>query len=186
MGTVSHSMRRHTFCGERTLSLDDNALSISGDGETHLISYQDIQSIKVAYHGFGSSRSEFLFATKHHGKHKVTSHHYVSLGLFEDRSSTFYPFLSALCERVARANPSARFKEGSVLYIVIALTVFLLTAGVTGVLLYQVIFFGSEGTDISILFGILGSATAAYLSAKTIVTNRVRSFDPMNVPFEAM
>jgi hypothetical protein len=43
---------------------------------------------------------------------QLTSHHYLSLGNFEDRSPAFFQFVSALVARVRAANPVAQIVSG--------------------------------------------------------------------------
>jgi len=178
---LTYSVRPNLFSGPQTYELQSDALVVRKGAKTRRVPYGDIKSLRlIDYANFGGRQRQCTLKTDAHGKLKVRSHHYVSLGNFENRSTTFDPFIRELCGCIRTANPDAEFVRGSgslqiVWSIVLACAVF----GWIGWVAAAV----EKPSELSDLIGgaaILGIATLLGLQA--FAGNKVEQFDPSNPP----
>jgi len=111
---ILHSVRPHLISGQTTYGLDNDALVARNETNAVHIPYADITTVRlIDYPNFGGRQKQCTLTTRAQGKLAIRSHHYVSLGNFEDRSAAFDPFFRELCSRVHAANPRAEFLWGS-------------------------------------------------------------------------
>lgn len=114
MTDLTHSGRLSLIDGEVTWRLTDEALIRSMKNAIQTIPYVDISGIRlITFAGAGGRQGRAIVTTSGHGKLKLGSHHYVSLGNFENRSASYAPFVRQLARCVVSANPQARFTLGS-------------------------------------------------------------------------
>ena len=126
---VRHSVRNSLIDSERGYTLEPDRLSWSEKKGRGSVAYADITSLQLIGYA-GSSGGQFQATIRRsNGKLvKIRSHHYVSLGNFEDRGRSYAPFIRELCRRIAASAPQARFLSGSTHLWIIWLIVALLAA----------------------------------------------------------
>lgn len=181
MTDLRHSARISLIGGEASWQLSGQGLVFDGGQGSVVIPYADIRSLRlITYAGAGGTQARAVLTTSGHGKHKVGSHHYVSLGNFEDRSATYTPFIRELASRIADANPRSMFIAGSfglwlgwviVCFLVLALAILVVVAVLE---------------DAPPLFGLIGAVvlvvTAGPLAMRWAIRNLPKPFDPNSVP----
>ena len=107
LGEISYKCRPSLLSTEVTWTLTDHAIESS----TGLrLPFTDIATIHL--HSIGKGVLRCLIKPVHGRAISLLDRHYVSLGLFEDRSDTFLPLIRLLLRRVAAANPAARLLDG--------------------------------------------------------------------------
>jgi hypothetical protein len=114
------------------------------------------------------------------GKVKIRSHHYRSLGNFEDRSGTYAPFIRELVHRISARSSQARFLAGSSVTWAVWLTLAVLWVGVV-VLLIAALLDGATLPRAGI------AAIVICLIAGPFIWRRIRQgsgreFDPAHPP----
>lgn len=178
--------RPHAAAAERTCELGPTEIAVSETGNaTRHIPLSEITQVALSYMGTGDGQTYCNAKTRGRGSIHLRSHHYASLGNFEDRHETFDPFVAALCQRVAQQNPSAKFIRGSWLYFAIWFGVFLvsgaLAVGLGFGLLHQFV----TGSDVEpdLFVGAIVGGGVALTTFGAAVANRVKSFDPKDPPF---
>jgi len=178
---LQHSARISLIGGETSWELSRQGLVSGNEQGSVIIPYADIRSLRlITFAGAGGTQARAILTTSGHGKHKIGSHHYVSLGNFEDRSATYTPFVRELAHRVADANPRSLFIAGSfglwlgwgiVCFLVLALAVLVVVAVLE---------------DAPPLFGLIGAVvlvvTAGPLAMRWAIRNLPKPFDPNSVP----
>lgn len=101
---------------EETWRLNDEALECAAGGREWRLPFAEIRTIRI-YRSPGLGVFAPTFARcvirPRRGKAVVlSSNHFAGLGRFEDRLSSFRPFVEALTRRVAAANPGAELVAG--------------------------------------------------------------------------
>ncbi len=132
---LHHSVRNTLFDREWDYTLGPDRLhwrDARGSGE---VAYSDVTELQlISYGGFGGAQYQARLARKNGRPVKLRSHHYVSLGNFEDRSETYTPFVRELARRIAEQQPQARFRAGStalwIAWLLIALFIALVAVAV--------------------------------------------------------
>lgn len=76
--------------------------------------YRDIVDVRLSYapSRVDSGRYRCDLRTRSGQRLAILSTHYAGIADFEDRASTYVPFVRALVARVADVNPSASFRRG--------------------------------------------------------------------------
>jgi hypothetical protein len=177
-----HAVRASITGGERRYMLDSDTLSWNDDKGSDRIRYADISRVQlIKYPAAGGEHCQCTLSQRR-GKHKIRSHHYKSLGNFEDRSASYANLVRKLCARVADASPDTRFIAGSTAmwYVWVALLV-----GMGGIcVLLLVVMIG--GGDLTI--GTIAPVIAFFLFLpailKLIRRGQAKSFDPQHPPSE--
>jgi len=117
----TYRIRRSLFHKERTYLVESDALAWREDGGGSRLPFGKIEKIRLYSvqtaidPSTGSALapgSQSVVVSGPNAQHVLSSNHFVSLGNFEDRSATFDPFVTALIERVAAANPATTFIRG--------------------------------------------------------------------------
>ena len=182
MTTIAHLVRPHLFASEQSYTLEPDALLVKIKGKTTSIPYSDIKSVRIlTYANFGGTHCQCTVKTHSHGKLVIRSHSYASLGDFEDRTGTYFPFVAELCRRVHEKNPQAQFITGSGWIQTLWLVVLILSIG--GWIIFALILLGG-GADLQ------SSATFVFflifitsISFHWVRRNKPELFDPLNPPF---
>ncbi len=181
MAELTYSVRPHSFSGTMTYELHDDALCVQDGGATKRVPYREITRVGlIRYGNFGGLQGQCTIKIRKHGKLKLRSHHFVSLGQFESRTAAYVPFVREMCRRIHAANPGAAFVRGNrglqaVWGIVLLVSVF----GWIGWIAAQVENTAPLWRDMSV-FAIM--AMASLLGAWGVVQNRARPFDPLDPP----
>lgn len=174
-------MRPHLFSGVQTFSLEDDSLAVEAGGAATRIPYTDIESIRlIRYANVEELQAQCTIKTKAHGELTVRSHHFKSLGAFEDRSATYAPFIRELCRRVHAANAEAKFIWGSRGLQIAWLIVFALAAA-GGLIWIAVLLAGTESL-LSVVSAFAVLLLAGLLGLRSFAANKVEYFDPSNPP----
>lgn len=117
MPDLTYQVRRSLAANTEEYSLTGTALLWPGGS----VPFSQIKTVRIysvpgiwlfgaGKVAFGSRRCAITFDSG--AAIELTNQHYLSFGNFEDRSSAFYPFVSALVARVRTANPAAQFVSG--------------------------------------------------------------------------
>ena len=178
---ATHRVRPHAFTSEHTYALGPDAITATLKGTPSVIPYSDITSVNlIDYANAGELHHQCTVTTRKHGKHKIRSHHFVSLGGFEGRTETYAAFVRELCRRLQAANPSAEFRQGSGwiqgLWLV-----------VLGLCVFGWIMWGATvmegGTDMQTAGGFfVGLLALTFLSWRWFRRSKPDPFDPQDPP----
>jgi hypothetical protein len=163
MNEPTHEVRASLLDKRRLYRLGDDALHWQDAEREGQLAYADIVQVRlINYPSIGGNNGQCTVSDRSGKKLKIRSHHYESLGSFEDRSETYVPFVRALSLRVASAAPNARLVEGSTVMWVVWL-VLLLLVGLTAVLLLLAVLEG-----ITLAGGAIGALVALVIFAPSV------------------
>lgn len=178
---TEHSVRLHMFSGVTSYVLADDGLVVQAGENAKRVLYADIESVRlISYASFESWQAQCTIATRSQGKVIVRSHHFVSVGEFEDRSATYATFVRDLCLRVRAANANARFIQGSG-GLQMGWLIVLLMAGMGGAIWIAAVYEGVA--SVWHAFAVLAIlALGGYLGLHGLAGNKVKHFDPANPP----
>lgn len=102
--------------GEREWRVEEDALvtRLLGGGGERRYAWKDIVSVRLCFDPTRAKPWRYVFALqpRHARRVEIDNAHCVGGGGFENRSSTYTPFVRAALERVAAANPKARALYG--------------------------------------------------------------------------
>lgn len=178
---TEHSVRLHMFSEVASYSLADDGLVVQSGGVTKRIPYADIESVRlISYASFESTHAQCTIATRSQGKITVRSHHFLSVGEFEDRSPTYAAFVRGLCRSVSAANAKAQFIQGSGGLQIVWIVVLLLAA--IGVAVWIAAVYEGAVSAWQALAVVAVLALGAYVGLHGFAGNTVKHFDPMNPP----
>lgn len=114
MPSVTHEVRNSLIDPTRTFKLDENGVSWSEPKGSQQRGYSDITSVHlISYPNTGGLQYQCTLADRTGKKTKIRSHHYVSLGNFEDRSDSYGPFIRELVARLGSQGHAVKFYQGS-------------------------------------------------------------------------
>jgi len=114
MQEISHSVRNSLLGRERTYTLAGSGVEWRDNKSRGQVPYTSVSSIGLlSYMSLDGQIGQCTIRSRKHGQLKLRSHSYEKLGVFDNRSATYGPFVRALCKRVAQANPEARFQAGN-------------------------------------------------------------------------
>lgn len=183
MTTLKHLVRPHLFAHEQCYTLEADALRFQVRGKDRSLPYSDITSVRVlSYANFGGVQYQCTVKSGAHGKLTIRSHHYQSLGAFQDRTDTYFPLVRELCRRVHDHNPQAQFIRGSGWIQTLWLGVLILTI-LGWVVLGLMLLGGGADLDGSVTFALLLIFITS-ISARWLWRSKPDLFDPLNPPFE--
>jgi len=177
----THTVRNSLIDRQRAWTIGPDALHWREARRQGSIPYGDIRQVRlISYANTGGEQYQCVVTAAGRGRVKIRSHHYVSLGNFEDRTATYAPLIRDLLKRVAAASPGATFVAGSIGLLIVWMVVLLLfILGVaTAVLAY---FDGLAGTwKFAITVGVL--ILSGPLIWRRLAAGAVRPFDPADPP----
>jgi hypothetical protein len=192
MSFTAHSVRNSMPSNELTFRLTDDALETEETGKITKTPYGEIEQLNLISYSTSVGKSSNLEESGHiHGQLsiksktgkpiKVRSHHFKSIGSYEDRSASYAPFVRELCQRVASANPAAGFFSGSVglRYMWLGLLIFLV---LVGAMLGLVLIAGNWKMDV--IVGCIIAAFGASVAWRNFQSNQRQTFDAANPPAE--
>lgn len=170
---------------ECTYTACRNSLFICRGSSELRVPYGDVTRVRLfSYAGGGGETFQATLHRRHGKPVKIRSHHYRSLGSFEDRTRTYAPFIRELTQRVALASPGARFIAGSTGLWVMWLGVFALVALLAMMLVGVLIGGGSSAGPIFVTAIVL--AIGAPIAWRQFQRGPASSFDPANPPPELL
>ncbi|AKI01531.1 hypothetical protein IMCC20628_02836 [Hoeflea sp. IMCC20628] len=140
-----HSVRNGLMDKESLFALEPDRLFWSGKSGTDSVAYADIISVRLTSYSIsarGSEGTHYQAKVSRRGGRsiKIRSHHYVSLGNYENRSDSYAPFIRELCRRIASHAPKARFFSGSTalwVFWIVAALLFVLGAVFLAAMVYM-------------------------------------------------
>ena len=183
MTETSHSVRNSLIDKERVFCLGSDALLWSETGGEVRLPYDGVRDLRlIAYGSPAGETFQCTLRSRKHGKVKIRSHHYASLGLFENRTASYTPFIRELAARVAAGSPNARFLAGSTALWFVWLVIGLLCVGVA-VLLILSLFVGVPPAGAGLIAVVICLA-AAPLIWRRVREGSARTFDPAAPPPE--
>jgi len=123
-----YRVRPNIFVKERTYSLEPDALVWTDGRTTRRVPYSDVRRVHV--YSMPPTFAQDTRRTILKGRFRrvmISATHYRGLGRTHDRSATYFPFVSALLERVAAKNPAVVIMVGQSwpLYVLWVLLLFL-------------------------------------------------------------
>jgi hypothetical protein len=181
MSQPVHSVRNSLIDKERSFSLGPDALLWREAGGEGRLAYTDVRDMRLF--GYPSPLGEALQCTlrsRKHGKVKIRSAHYRSLGNFEDRKSTYGPFVAALAKRIAAKAPDAKFIAGSTALWLVWLVLGVVCAVVVGLLILALI--GGASLAGPAIMAVAICIAAVPLAISRVRKDRARRFDPEAPP----
>lgn len=114
MAEFMHTGRVSLIDREVSWNLSIDGLVASTGSKSETIPYANIRGLRlITFPGSGGAQHRAILTTNSHVTHKIASHHYVSLGNFEDHSSSYASLIPELALRIDAANPRAQFTAGS-------------------------------------------------------------------------
>lgn len=181
MTDLRHSGKTSLKVSEVSWQLSDEGLVATAGQDVKTIPYASISGLRlVTFAGGGGAQGRATLTSDGHGKHTIGSHHYVSLGNFENRSSSYNPFVRELASRIAAANPQAHFVAGSMGLWLMWLIVCLLVLG----LAVMVAVAATEAVSplLRLVSAAVMVAVAGPLAVRWAIRNLPQSFDPKSIP----
>ncbi|MBY0563123.1 MAG: PH domain-containing protein [Hyphomonadaceae bacterium] len=109
---MTYRKRRNALSrGEREWRIDEDALYTRGPtGRVRRYPWRDIVSVRLCCEPKRGRPWRYVFELqpKHRRRIEIDNSHFMSPGVFEDRSSTYTPFVRAALTRLADAKPGMR------------------------------------------------------------------------------
>jgi hypothetical protein len=169
---AQYAFRRSILEPEKTYTLYPDRLEIQGEGSPHEV-YPLTQVSKVHLRYDRSKQRAYYNCFIHTPIRRVVLRHvhFGGIGRFEDRRETYTPFVRALLQAVARQNPGATLKSGSLVNFVMCILFVPLLAGV-GVLAFT----------LDSWAGALGMAFLVLMCLSMVPRSRPRTVDPADPP----
>lgn len=180
MTELSHRVRASLLTKERLYRLGPQALCWTENGAEHQIAYSDLTQMRlISYASYGGLQGQCTLKDSAGGKVLLRSHHYESLGSFDDRSATYRPFVSELARRIAASNADARFIAGSralwFAWLVVLMLIFLVLVLVVIGLLEK------ASLPIRLLGGLIPILIFAPITWNMVRRNKQKTFDPTDI-----
>lgn len=177
---TEHAVRNSITGAERTWSLGADALEWREGAKTGRIPYGDVTEMRLISFKSSGTQYQCTLRARGSGKFKIRSHHYRSLGSFEDRSTTYGPFMRALARRIAEHAPDAKFMAGSTAMWFVWLIIGIMWFGISLLLIAMLASGETLGGDslwILVLAGIVAPIVIHQLRQ-----GRGKTFDPQDPP----
>lgn len=128
MADPIHAVRNSLIDATQTYRLGDDALVWQDGDRSEQRRYADIASVHlISYPGYGGQPLQCTLKDRAGKKIKIRSHHYVSLGNFEDRTATYGPFIRELAARLGTHGQDVAFHCGSRIMWAVWVTLFWLS-----------------------------------------------------------
>ena len=185
MTELTYVFRASLLAKDQTFRFGADALHWQDEKVEGQMALAEIVLVRlIKFPSFGGDQHYCDVRDQSGAKVRIRSHHYKSMGAFEDRSETYVPFVRELILRVASASPQAKFIAGSsrMWYLWLGL---LVLSVVVAVLLVMALLGGASlsGGIIGpiVVFAILGPGMW-----RLVRRGREREFDPDNPPAELL
>lgn len=114
MDPIVHTVRPTVFSTLQQFRLDDDAVVCDDGRAVRRIAYTAAAQLRLFRFpvAFGSTQRRAVLDSRDGVRLTIQSGHYVRLGVIEDRQRTYRPFVAALIDRLAAANPRLRVVVG--------------------------------------------------------------------------
>lgn len=180
MSDQIHEVRNNLADATRAFRLEPDAVSWrQGDHQERLL-FSDIASLHLTSYSDLQELQRQCTLTDRAGKTlRIRSHHYVSLGNFEDRTSTYAAFIRALIDRLAAEGSSVAFEQGSRFMALVWTAIFWLSALM--IVGFVALLFRGEGVSLGAFVPIVILLGFLAFSRVMIGQSKAGPFDP-NLP----
>ncbi len=111
MSALAYTYRSHPLAAERNYRLEPVALAWESGGETQRVAYSDIDEVrvfKVRYIGSSATYWSSVLQSRSGKKIKLGAARRSGLGVVEDHTATYMPFVKELEARIKSANPDSQ------------------------------------------------------------------------------
>ena len=169
---AQYAFRRSILEREKTYTLYPDRLEIQGEGAPHeVFPLTQVSEVHLKYDR--SKQRAYYNCFIHTPARRVCLRHvhFAGIGRFENRRETYTPFVRALLQAVARQNPGATLRAGSLFNFVMCIIFLPLLAGM-----------GVLSLTLNSWPGALGVAFLALICISVIPRSRPRTVDPANPP----
>lgn len=181
----THTVRNSLIDRERTFSLGTGALQWKEAGGRGELRYAAVRRMRlIAYPSTGGEHCQCTLSAGRGRKVKLRSHHYSSLGAFEDRTDTYAPFVRELSRRIAAAAPDARFLAGSTGMWFVWLGLFATVAMVVALLLLALL--GGGAQEAGVVAPLVALTFAVPAGWKVLRRGKAAEFDPADPPADLL
>lgn len=114
MAGPTHEVRNSLIDSTRHFGVEDDGLTWEEGDRRDSRRFQDIKSVHlIAYPGYGGKHLQCTLTDRKGKKIKIRSHHYISLGNFQNRSQSYGPFVQLLTAGLGLHGQSVTFYCGS-------------------------------------------------------------------------
>ncbi len=114
MTVVTHEVRNSLIDPARNFRTNSEGLQWQAGGETSAKNFSEIVTLHlISYPGYGGQPLQCTLIDRAGKKIKIRSHHYVSLGNFEDRTATYGPLIRELIAGLEATGDQVHFYRGS-------------------------------------------------------------------------
>lgn len=177
MSDLMHEVRNSLADATRAFRLEPDAVSWrEGDRQERLL-YSEIASLHLSSYSDLQELQRQCTLTDRAGKTlKIRSHHYVSLGNFEDRTATYAPFIRALIDRLAGEGSPVAFEQGSRIMGLVWTAIFWLSAIM--IVGFVALLFSGDGFSLGALVPIAILLGFVAFSRVMMGQSKAGSFDP--------
>ncbi len=180
---TTHSFRQSLVSKEQTYQLGAEELSITSEGkEIGQVPYKDVTSIQLQFNGSASGVPEYRCLIKSNRKTVIVQNkHFVGLGNFEARDSSYRKFVADLHDRLRPHADQIKFKQGTEWLFWFAVVFGLLMPPMFLAGLY-ILFFTDKGTfsGRAALFGV--PAMFLCFIVPVLRRGRAKNYEPTAVP----
>ncbi len=181
MTILTHNARTSRITKESVFGLGDSGLTHNMDDGNIFIAFAEIEHVQlISYVATGGIQGRVTIFGESFNKLIIPSHHYVSAGLFNDRSETYNPFVRRLCTRLAAANGQAQFSSGSGFYWALWLVILVVSLIISSILMFTLI--GGQTPQTASLTGLAIMLLSIVFSWRSMQRMRKKSFDPQHPP----
>jgi hypothetical protein len=189
MDQPSYRFRATMFNKETTYLVGANDLSWGDGGAEGRLAYSGIRKVRAySFFGmpFGGTSNQVRCVLWPRRGHAIVLHNqsFISVRRFEDRSAAFYPFVAALIERIAKANPQIVFIKGmpGALFVfwLILLPLIAIVAPLSAIAVAVMLAQGQSppGAMYGVTAMLMAFLFRLFPNAKTVWRNRPRRVDP--------
>lgn len=180
---TTHSFRQSLISKEQTYQLGSEEISISSEGKEILqVPYSDVKAIRLEYNGSMNGVQEYRCVIKSNRKQVVVQNkHFVGVGNFEPRDSSYRQFVADLHDRLRPHADSIKFTQGTewLFWFAVVFGVLMPPMFLAGL---YILFFTDKGTfsGRAALFGV----PAMFLCFIVPVwrRGRAKNYEPTSVP----
>lgn len=185
MPDPTHEVRNSLIDPVRVFGLDDDSLYWQAGERREQRRYADIASVHlITYPGYGGRPLQCTLTDRAGKKILIRSHHYVSLGNFQDRTGTYGPFIKALVSRLDAQGHDVAFDYGSSIMRAVWTTLFWLSVLV--LVGYAFALIGGAGYSLEVAVPMTVVMVLLPVSRSMIGRSRPGTFNPKAPPTEML
>ncbi len=187
----THRVRSYIFAKDRTYRISSEALWWEEGGVEGQVQFSDIDQVRlISYAALGPDQHRCIVRDKTGKMVRISLHHFKRFGWFEDRSQSYAALVRELTQRVASANPQARFVAGSTRLWLLSIAT-LVVAGLTVLAIafvFTMVGLGRvpliEGLKLVVVFVVMAVILPG--AWRGVRSGRARQFDPSELSFSVL